>query len=111
MSTDSLKGAFWAVVTDCLVEFHQKQPLQARILASELRERIESPPPGIDAELFYHSEPFDVACEIAGQAMEIREHWPRYEAILRQRFAAAEAAIRSEPVSPYLHVQQGGLRR
>ncbi len=29
-------------------------------------------------ELFYHSEPFDVACRLAQHPLDLKDHLPRY---------------------------------
>jgi hypothetical protein len=62
----SQRSAFWQAVEDCLVEFHAKKRPNALQKTAELRREFEAPPPGIDGDLIYHSEPFYVACEIAG---------------------------------------------
>lgn len=61
------RNAFWEVVEECLVEFHQLPRQDAMIKALEFRRKVESPPPDIDGDIVYHEEPFYVACQLAGQ--------------------------------------------
>ncbi len=79
------RDAFWGAVVDCLEQFHGKSKPDAEALASDLRRRIEHPPPGIDNDLIYHAEPFDVACKLAGVELDADSHRRTYERILRRR--------------------------
>jgi hypothetical protein len=93
---ESLKDAYWAIVTDCLVQFHQHSPQAARELSLELRDVIESPrhqdapPPGYDSRLFYHGEPFHVACDLAGRGLDLDRHRAAYDELVTRHYAAAE---------------------
>jgi hypothetical protein len=82
------KEAFWGVVQDCLVEIHDLPKRQAATLAAGLRKRIETPPPGVVGEIFYHAEPFDVACDLAQRRLNIRDHARQYSALLSRHFRA-----------------------
>jgi hypothetical protein len=50
---------------------------------------VENPPPDIDGDLIYHSEPFYVACDIAGlhdpreQGTLLNSNRPKYDSILQ----------------------------
>jgi hypothetical protein len=88
-----LKDAYWRVVTDCLVEFHGLPRIEAHRRVRELRARVESPP--VDpqmaeiyapelADLFYNTEPFYVAEDIAGQQLDEEKYRPQYQAIRRR---------------------------
>ena len=61
------RNAFWEVVEECLVEFHQESRPVAQLTALAFRRQLESPPVGIDGDPIYHEEPFYVACQLAGQ--------------------------------------------
>lgn len=74
---DDAKDQFWPVVRDCLREFHKMTAEQTRRKASQLRKKIESMPNG-SMEFFYHSEPFDVACDIASHPLNLENHRDRY---------------------------------
>lgn len=78
------KVAFWDVVMDCLVEFHQLALPVAQGRVSPLRAQIDQPPPGIDGDLIYHDEPFDVACRLAGKDLDLAQYRTRYDQILRR---------------------------
>jgi hypothetical protein len=71
------KDQFWLVVKKCLTEFHRKSPSWAREKISQFCEMLEEKPEQ-EVELFYHSEPFDVACRLAEQAFSLEKHLRRY---------------------------------
>jgi hypothetical protein len=71
------KVTFWAVVEDCLREFHGMRQDGIRRKAGKLRSGIDGMTTG-EQEYFYHSEPFDVACEIADQPLDVQEYLDRY---------------------------------
>jgi hypothetical protein len=68
---------FWSVVRRCLREFHTKQSPSALKKASRLRTKVEQLP-AEDRELFYHDEPFDVACRLAGRRLKVEDHLKHY---------------------------------
>jgi hypothetical protein len=74
---DDAKAEFWEVVADCLRTFHKMTAEGARRKASEVRQGIESLTES-QIELFYHSEPFDVACEIAHNPLNVEPYLDRY---------------------------------
>jgi len=74
---DDAKDEFWAVVADCLHEFHGIKPEVSRRKAGKLRNAIGRLTTA-QVEFFYHSEPFDVACEIADEPLRVEEHLDRY---------------------------------
>ena len=76
--------AFWSVVADSLKEFHGKAADESARLVRSLRSRMEQPPPGIDGDLIFHAEPFDVACDLAQSRLEIRDHREAYDSLLRR---------------------------
>ena len=80
------KDEFWSVVEECLQEFHHLSPLDAVQKTRELRRKLKSPPPGLPAvlagEIIYHDEPFDVACDLAGQQLDLAQFRSQYDAIL-----------------------------
>lgn len=68
---------FWSIVKKCLAEFHRKSPSWTREKIKRFCETLEEKPkPQVD--LFYHSEPFDVACRMAGQSLSLEKHLRRY---------------------------------
>ena len=63
--------SFWQVVKACLAEFHGFSESEAEEAGIGLRERIESPPASMSSDVFYHAEPFDVACDLAGNPLPL----------------------------------------
>ncbi len=90
-----LKDAYWRVVADCLVEFHGFSQMEAHRRVKELRARIESLPtdprlaelytPEL-ADLFYNTEPFYVAEDIAGRRLNEKKHRLQYQAIRHRHY-------------------------
>lgn len=78
------KDQFWNVVRACLIDFHDFAETDADLRCSELRRKIEAPPPGLSNDIFYHAEPFDVACDLADQKLDLSKYYPRYERLLTQ---------------------------
>jgi len=78
------RDAFWGAVVDCLEQFHGRTKVEARALAKDLRARIERPSPGIDGDLIYHAEPFDVACNLNQRQLDLDSYRLPYELILRR---------------------------
>ena len=67
---------FWHVVRVCLREFHHASPtVLGRV--SRLRQKIDDAPSD-EAELFFHGEPFNVACGLARRRLPIEPHLQRY---------------------------------
>jgi hypothetical protein len=84
MIDSKAKDAFWDVVEDCLVEIHGLSKPAAHQRSVDLRARIESPPTGMSSEIFYHAEPFDVACDIAGRQLDLSHYRFQYDYILNR---------------------------
>lgn len=104
MDLQALKEAYWAIVADCLERFHSFSSWRALSASRHLRDLIESPrlehaPPGYDSELFYHNEPFHVACDIAEQELDLDEYRAEYDELVRSRYAVAEELVRRSGVS------------
>ena len=80
------KDAFWNVVEDTLVEIFGLPRHDAHQKSIGLRVRIEAPLPGIDpsCEIFYHTEPFYVACNIVEKELDPAHYDQQYEAILHR---------------------------
>ena len=96
MDIELLKNAFWAIVADCLHSFHHMSRGEAEASVDANRGRLEQSlscagqPAAWEGELFYHGEPFYVACDIAGRELEIAPFRERYEAMQEQHYSAAE---------------------
>ena len=80
------KNEFWDVVEDCLKEFHHYEDYKAKQAINNFSARIEDPPRGLSSDIFYHAEPFDIACDIADKDLELEPRRPRYNKILRRHY-------------------------
>lgn len=76
---------FWGVVKDCLREFHNRSDSAADQMVEQLRRKIEAPPRGLSSDIFYHTEPFDAANDLAGgQPVELERVRTQYARILER---------------------------
>jgi hypothetical protein len=75
--SEDAKDEFWAIVEGCLREFHGMKQETIRRKAAKLRSAIEGMKPA-EVEYFYHSEPFDVACELGGKPLNVASYLDRY---------------------------------
>jgi hypothetical protein len=78
------KDTFWEVVEECLTAIHGLTKLEAHRRSLDLRTRIETAPAGMSSDIFYHAEPFDVACDIAGNQLNVSQYRQQYEPILHR---------------------------
>ena len=76
---------FWAAVQDCLVTFHQFEPREAAEKVTSLWRRLPSAANGSDfSEMIYHAEPWQIACNLAGNDLPVAEHQEAYQAVLQR---------------------------
>jgi sulfur relay (sulfurtransferase) DsrC/TusE family protein len=68
---------FWSVVKRCIREFHAEAFPSVLSKVNRLRKKVEQLPLK-EMELFFHSEPFDVACRLAGHPLKVEDHLQRY---------------------------------
>ncbi|HEX8904227.1 MAG TPA: hypothetical protein VF771_05255 [Longimicrobiaceae bacterium] len=68
-----LQESFWSAVRGCLVRFHRLSEIEAVRKVAEFRCRLEEAPPGVPLDMIYHAEPFDVACDLAGNHLDRSE--------------------------------------
>ena len=97
MITDSLKNAFWAAVADCLAEFHHRSRPKAVASTFDLRMRLENPPEDVDSDLIYHSEPFEVASNLAEEDLDISKYRQQYDLILERHFGSLPMVVAELP--------------
>ena len=78
--------SFWHVVKACLAKFHGFSESEAEEAIISLRKLIESPPAGMSSDVFYHAEPFDVACDLAGKSLPLdySDYRHTYDLILNE---------------------------
>ena len=74
---DDAKTHFWIVVRECLIEFHGKPRISSRAKVLQFRRKVDEYPRQA-MELFYHNEPFDIACRIAKHRISVNKHIKRY---------------------------------
>jgi hypothetical protein len=89
----------WAVVQACLVQLHGWTPHQAARAVAELRKRLRTTTNPMAAEIVYHAEPFDIACDLAQNSLNFFEHRAEYDAIISQQLhqtSQADALTRAE---------------
>jgi hypothetical protein len=68
---------FWGVVRQCIRRFHASCASLTLAKATRLRRKVSGMP--VDQmELFYHAEPFDVACNLAGNPLEVKDYLNEY---------------------------------
>ena len=68
---------FWSVVRRCIREFHADVSRSILSKANRLRKKVANLPVK-EMELFFHSEPFDVASRLAGHPLRVEDHLERY---------------------------------
>ena len=68
---------FWSVVRQCIRRFHTRCTSRALAEATRLRKKVNGMPVE-QMELFYHAEPFDVACNLADNALDVKDHLEEY---------------------------------
>jgi hypothetical protein len=71
-------------VEDCLVDFHGLTPNEANALSEKFRKTIQKPMPDIDENIFYHGEPFDIACDLADKKLKLSKYRKKYDQILER---------------------------
>ncbi len=82
-----MKKAYWNVVQDCLVEILGFSAREAKSMGNDLRRKIDKPPAGISGDIFYHNEPFDVACDLAKKKIECFNCQQKYDSILERHYS------------------------
>lgn len=78
------KETFWQVVEECLIEIHGLSKPEAHRRSRDLYTRIEATPAGMSSDIFYHAEPFDVACDMAGRQLALSQYRRQYDPIVQR---------------------------
>lgn len=68
---------FWSVVRQCIRKFHSRCTRSTMPKATRLRKKVNGMPLE-QMELFYHAEPFDVACDLAGNPLDVKDYLDEY---------------------------------
>jgi len=74
-----------------LTALHHWNPAQADDAIARLQERLAVREDPDFPLMIYHAEPFEVACDIAGQQLDYAAHRKAYEAILHRAHSTAFA--------------------
>jgi hypothetical protein len=74
---DDAQQEYWAVVEHCIREFHPKRSASALKKLAELQKMLMNRSLE-EFELFFHAEPFDVACDLASHRLNVEDHMKRY---------------------------------
>ena len=77
------KQVFWDVVEECLRAFHGFAPDAAHARVKSFRVTLDKAPRGVSRNSIYHAEPFDVACDLADNLLDLGQHRQQYESILK----------------------------
>ena len=83
---------FWSAVEDCLVTFHRLEPSKAAVAVTSLLHRLPTSLNDGDtafADMIYHAEPWQIACNLAGNDIAIAAHQSAYQALLRRNELAS----------------------
>jgi hypothetical protein len=87
-----LATEYWAVVEDCLVQFHGFKRSDAAAKVTSLQKRLAQISTEIMLsdfdDMIYHEEPWYIACNLADKDMPLKPHRTEYEAILKQNHLA-----------------------
>jgi hypothetical protein len=92
-----VKDAFWGTVRDCLIRLHGLTPGAAQELCAQYRREVESRPRGLAQNIFYHNEPFDVACDLSGRELDFAAHREEYERIAEENHQGLRKARSASP--------------
>ena len=82
----NLRDAFWRVVRECLTRFHHLTEVDARDRVSLFRQHLDDAPADVPTDMVYHAEPFDVACNLAGNELDRIAFAKEYEELLDRHF-------------------------
>jgi hypothetical protein len=78
--TKEEQDLFWRVVRQCIRRFHARCTVTTLPKATSLRKKVNAMP-AEQVELFYHAEPFDVACDLANNPLNVKDHLDEYQRI------------------------------
>ncbi|HEY0151731.1 MAG TPA: hypothetical protein VGB92_07030 [Longimicrobium sp.] len=88
MITAQQAEAFWSVVEECLVRFHEYPASLASQQVAEFRSYLVSAPGGMRKGMVFHAEPFDVASRIADSELPLLQVSEEYAVLMAAAFPA-----------------------
>jgi len=71
------RDRFWSVVRQCIRKFHVRCAASTLEAVTRLRREVNGMPIE-QMVLFYHAEPFDVACNLANNPLDVKDHLDEY---------------------------------
>ncbi len=80
------KDRYWRVVSECLIAFHEYSKKDAVHRVSSYRLDVEGAELDVHSDIFYHNEPYDVACDIADEYLPLESRFGEYERILEGKW-------------------------
>jgi hypothetical protein len=93
---DADREAFWSTVQETLVEIYQLSDKESKQAIEDLKGRLATAPRGISTDVIFHSEPFAVASDLAGQRVDLASHRFKYETIVRRNQELLETVRESK---------------
>ena len=85
MMVSSVAPHFWTAVEDCLVTFHHLQRCTAAEKVTSLWRKLPTSLDGSGtrfSDMIYHAEPWQIACNLAGNDLPIAAYQEAYQALL-----------------------------
>lgn len=95
--------AFWAAVLDCLTSIHRLPRPEAEGRVARFKARLTDVSPELQKgveQFVYHDEPFDLACELAENAIPLEKFLEQYNTILRRHELVPIARKRDQQRQP-----------
>ncbi|MFN8633259.1 MAG: hypothetical protein U0893_05330 [Chloroflexota bacterium] len=85
---------YWHVVEDCLVEIHGMRPDEAKRVLVELHDRLaQLADRGVDTDLTFHEEEFNLACDLAGVHVPFEPYREHYFRIVSRHYPGWDARL------------------
>ena len=79
--TEKDEAQFWEIVVLCLTTFHYYDRSAAEGMVGDLRDRLTKSSPRV-RDFAFHDEPFNLACDLSGKNLDLREHTEAYDKIV-----------------------------
>jgi hypothetical protein len=98
---------FWKTVKDCLIEFYDTPPTQAKALVAQLRKQLLERGAKINYpnDLFYHAAPIDVAAHMLERAIpEYNKQFLAHYKAIKERNRPVRMRSASTPALKLTHV-------
>ena len=80
--TQPLREAYWAIVKESLIRFHDLDQREADAHITAFRQDMANAPDDIDTDVVYNVEAFDLASDLAGRELDATPYWDEYIAMM-----------------------------